>query len=359
MNNQVYIIAEAGVNHNGSLDLAFRLVDAAVHAGVDAVKFQTYKTENLVTKNAKQAEYQVENIGEETSQFAMLKKLELSYEEFFRIKAYCDEKKIEFLSTPFDRESIDFLVDELAIRTVKISSGELTNTPFVHYIATKRKPIILSTGMATIEDIHESLSFIAYGLAYPTDEVKIEAVQKFYPSSEAKKWLKDYVTVLHCTTEYPTPYGDINLQAIDHLTRETQLDVGLSDHSEGIYVPVAAVARGALVIEKHFTTSRLLPGPDHLASLEPDELQEMVKAIRIIELSLGDGNKKPTIKEQTNQIAARKSLVAAKSIMIGDTITKENLTVKRPGSGMAPSQYWSLIGKKASKSYSEDELIDE
>ncbi|NEW08844.1 N-acetylneuraminate synthase [Paenibacillus sp. SYP-B3998] len=359
MKNHTYIIAEAGVNHNGSLDLAFALVNAAVQAGADAVKFQTFKTENLVTKKAKQAEYQVKNIGEETSQYAMLKKLELAYDEFIQIKAYCDEKKIEFLSTPFDRESVNFLVDELVIRTVKIPSGELTNAPFVHYIATKRKPMILSTGMATMEDIHEAMSFIAYGLAHPTENVEIGAVRKFYHTSEAKEWLKDYVTILHCTTEYPTPYTDVNLMAMDQLKRELRVNVGLSDHSEGIYVPVAAVARGAQLIEKHFTISRTLPGPDHRASLEPNELTEMVKAIRIIEQSLGDGDKKPTFNEQRNQIAARKSLVAAKPIEIGTIFTEENLTVKRPGSGRAPSQYWSFIGTTASQSYEEDELIDE
>lgn len=356
---KTYIIAEAGVNHNGSYELACTLIDRAVESGADAVKFQTFKTENLVTKKAKQAAYQVENIGEETSQFAMLKKLELSYEEFIQLKAYCNEKKIEFLSTPFDYESVDFLVEELEMRTVKIPSGELTNAPFIHYIATKRIPIILSTGMATMEDIHEALSFIAYGLACPNERIEIEAVRKFYLTSEAKKWLKNYVTILHCTTEYPTPYKDINLQAMDHLKKELQINVGLSDHSEGIYVPIAAVARGAQVIEKHFTISRLLPGPDHRASLEPDELIEMVNAIRIIEQSLGDRDKKPTLNEQCNQIAARKSLVAAQRIKVGQTFNEENITIKRPGSGIAPSEYWSLIGTKASKSYEEDELIDE
>ncbi|WP_102273799.1 N-acetylneuraminate synthase [Cytobacillus massiliigabonensis] len=359
MNKQTYIIAEAGVNHNGSLELAFALVDAAVKAGANAVKFQTFKTENLVTKKAKQAAYQVNNIGEETSQFAMLKKLELSYEEFMQLKSYCDAKKIEFLSTPFDRESVDFLVDDLGIRTVKIPSGELTNAPFVHYISTKRKPIILSTGMATMGDIHEALSFMAYGLAYPDKQVEKEVIQEFYHTDEAKKWLKNYVTILHCTTEYPTPYSDINLRAMDHLKKEIQVNVGFSDHSVGIYVPIAAVARGAKVIEKHFTISRLLPGPDHRASLDPDELSEMVRTIRNIEQSLGNGDKKPTMSEQRNQIAARKSLVAAKAIEVGEIFTEENVTVKRPGSGMSPSQYWSIIGTNASKSYEEDELIGE
>lgn len=354
-----YIIAEAGVNHNGSFPLALSLVDAAVQSGADAVKFQTFKADNLVTKYAKQAEYQVKNIGEETSQYEMLKKLELSYEEFTALKEYCEEKKIEFLSTPFDLESVDFLVERLRMKTVKIPSGELTNSPFVHYIGTKRKPIILSTGMATMDDIHEALSFISYGLAFPNKKVDIESVRSFYQTSESRECLKKYVTVLHCTTEYPTPFSDINLRAINQLKDELHINIGLSDHSEGIYIPIAAVSRGASIIEKHFTISRLLPGPDHRASLEPNELTEMVKAIRDVELSLGDGVKKPTSNELQNKLAAHKSLVAAKNIALGERFTEENLIVKRPGSGMAPSHYWSLIGTAASKNYQEDELIDE
>ncbi|MGG3563600.1 N-acetylneuraminate synthase [Neobacillus rhizosphaerae] len=355
----VYIIAEAGVNHNGSLDLAYALVDAAVVSGASAVKFQTFKADNLVTKQAKQAQYQVQNLGEETSQYAMLKKLELSFEEFAKLKSYCNEKKIEFLSTPFDLESVDFLVEKMGMEIVKIPSGELTNSPFIHYIATKRKRMILSTGMATLEDIHEALSFISFGLAFPNEEVSINSVQAFYNTVEAKKWLKDYVTVLQCTTEYPTPFEDVNLNTIHRLREELNIDIGFSDHSEGIYIPVSAVACGATVIEKHFTISRLLPGPDHKASLEPDELSEMVKAIRIVEKSLGNGFKEPTIKEQGNKMAARKSIIAAKAIESGEIFTVKNLAIKRPGSGMAPSQWWSLIGKPSSKKYNEDDLIDE
>src|SRR5690606_9688738 len=355
--SKTYIIAEAGVNHNGSLDLAVELVDIAVKAGADAVKFQTFKAENLVTRKAQQAAYQIENIGEETSQFEMLKNLELSYNELLRLKAYCDERNIEFLSTPFDFESVDFLLEIIDINTVKISSGELTNSPFVHYIATKRKPIILSTGMANMEEIIEALSFIAYGLAFPNKTVELESVRSYYSTDEAKKWLKRYVTILQCTTEYPTPYNDINLQAMDHLKRELQLEIGLSDHSKGIYVPIAAVGKGAKVIEKHFTINRMLPGPDHQASLEPAELTEMVKGIRIVEASLGNSEKKPTANEEKNQIAARKSLVAAKAIEAGEPFTSDNLAIKRPGNGLAPSNWWGLLGTTASKSYEEDELI--
>lgn len=359
MSHQTYIIAEAGVNHNGSFDLACALIDVAVSSGADAIKFQTFKTENLVTKEAKQASYQVENIGEETSQYAMLKKLELSYEQFSQLKLYCDEKKIEFLSTPFDKECVDFLVDRIGIHMVKISSGELTNFPFVHYIATKQKPIILSTGMATMQDIHDALSFIAYGLAYPSGIVDLTAVRAFYKTDEAKKWLRQYVTVLNCTTEYPTPFSAVNLTAMDQLRSDLQVDIGLSDHSEGIYVPVAAVARGAKIIEKHFTLSRSLPGPDHRASLEPEELKQMVAAIRVVEESLGDGHKKPTENELKTQTVARKSLIASTSIKEGETFTKQNIIVKRPGTGMSPLQYWSLLGTTATKNYNEDELINE
>lgn len=357
--NRTYIIAEAGVNHNGSFDLACVLVDAAKAAGADAVKFQTFKAENLVTKQAKQADYQVTNIGEETSQFHMLKKLELSFDEFVRLKEYCDQKEIEFLSTPFDKESVDFLLDELNMQTVKIPSGELTNVPFIHYIATKQKPMILSTGMAEMEDIHSALAFMAYGLFFPEKEVDVSEVQSFYNKEEAKKVLKEYVTVLHCTTEYPTPVEEVNLRAMDYLQQELQVEIGLSDHSEGIYGPIAAAARGAKVIEKHFTVSRMLPGPDHRASLEPDELIEMVEAIRSVEQSLGQAEKKPTKSEQKNRIAARKSLTAACSIKKGEPFSAQNLVIKRPGSGMSPSHYWSLLGQKASKDYEAEELIDE
>ncbi|OXS79275.1 N-acetylneuraminate synthase [Domibacillus enclensis] len=356
---KAYIIAEAGVNHNGSFDLACVLVDAAKAAGAEAVKFQTFKAENLVTKSAKQAGYQVVNIGKEMSQFHMLKNLELSFDEFIRLKEYCDHQEIDFLSTPFDKESVDFLLDELHIEKVKIPSGELTNTPFIHYIATKQKPIILSTGMADMKDIHESLSFIAYGLAFPQKNINPKDVQAFYKTKEAKSVLQQYVTVLHCTTEYPTPLEEVNLRAIDYLKNELQVTVGFSDHSAGIYVPVAAVARGASVIEKHFTISRLLPGPDHRASLEPDELTEMVKAIRNVEESLGQTEKIPTKSEQKNRVAVRKSLIAAHPIKKGEVFSKENLLIKRPGSGMEPSLYWTLLGKEASKDYEPEELIDE
>jgi len=356
---KTFIIAEAGVNHNGSLKIAKELVRAAKQAGADAVKFQTFKTENLVTKHAKQANYQIENLGEATSQFSMLKKLELTYEEFQELQLFAKEEQIQFLSTAFDFESIDFLVDQLSLPIIKIPSGEVTNTPFLHYVASKGKPMILSTGMATIEEIHEALAFIAYGLARPEEKVVLEDVVNFYRTTEAKELLLSYVTLLHCTTQYPAPIDSINLKAMNEMENIFQLPIGLSDHSEGIMIPVAAVALGAKVIEKHFTLDKTLEGPDHVSSLNPDELSEMVKKIREIEIALGDGIKTPTETELKNSIAARKSLVAKTAIKAGDVFTIENLTVKRPGGGQAPSRYWTYIGQKAVKSYEEDELIDE
>lgn len=344
---KAYIIAEAGVNHNGSFEMAKQLVDVAKEAGVDAVKFQTFKAKNLVTKSAKQADYQIENLQEATSQFEMLKKLELSFGEFTALQRYCKDKGIEFLSTPFDFESVDFLFDKLQINTAKIPSGELTNAPFIYAIAKKKKPIILSTGMATIEDIHEALSYIAFGLANKTE---MHEVAEFYKTAAAKELLKQYVTILHCTTEYPAPFDTINLRAMHTLQQEFGVAVGFSDHSQGIAVPTAAVAMGATVIEKHFTLDKTLEGPDHIASLEPNELKDMVTQIRQVEQALGNGMKQPSEVELKNRIPARKSLVAAKVIQQGEIFSEANLVVKRPGSGIAPSNYWNYLGKPAQKS---------
>ncbi len=354
-----YIIAEAGVNHNGSLEMAKELVKIAKEAGADAVKFQTFKAENLVTRQAKQAKYQFVNLGKAMTQFDMLKKLELTYEEFIELQLFCRKNQIEFLSTPFDFESVDFLIDQLGVTTVKIPSGELTNAPFIHYIATKGKPIILSTGMATIEEIHEALAFIAYGLARPQEPVVIEQIYAFYRTEEARTVLSKKVTLMHCTTQYPTPTNSVNLKAIEEMKVIFQLPTGLSDHTVGINIPVAAVAMGAKVIEKHFTLDKTLEGPDHVASITPDELKAMVNGIREVELALGDGIKRPTENELQNRISARKSLVAKTIIKSGEVFNIDNLTVKRPGNGIEPSKYWSYIGKTALKAYIKDELIDE
>ncbi|MEK5531479.1 N-acetylneuraminate synthase [Viridibacillus sp. FSL R5-0468] len=359
MSQSTYIIAEAGVNHNGSFSLAKKLVYTAKKAGADAVKFQTFHAENLVTKEAMQADYQVENLGEATSQYEMLKSLELSYEEFTALKNYCDEIEIEFLSTPFDHDSVDFLVDDLQMQTIKIPSGELTNSPFIHYIATKKKKMIISTGMATIAEIHEALSFVAYGLAKPYEEVSIENVHSYYKTNEAKEILQKFVTVLHCTTEYPAPFETINLKAMNQLAVELNLPIGFSDHSQGILVPIAATSMGATIIEKHFTMDRNLPGPDHVASLEPLELSAMIEGIRQIESALGTGLKEPTAMEMKNRVAARKSLVASTDIKQGEILKISNIAVKRPGNGISPSKYWSILGEKSTKFYKEDEQIDE
>ncbi|MEK5323159.1 N-acetylneuraminate synthase [Aeribacillus sp. FSL M8-0254] len=353
---QTFIIAEAGVNHNGSLTLAFQLVDAAEKAGANAIKFQTFKTEHLVTKSAQQAEYQKKNIGKSLSQYEMLKKLELSYEDFKKLKQYCDEKGIMFLSTPFDLESVDFLIQELKLNIIKIPSGEITNAPYLHKIALHGVDVILSTGMATKEEIHHALAFLAYGFAKKTD-VSFDKVKRFYQTDEAKMILQEKVSILHCTTEYPTPYEDVHLNAMDDMEKEFHLSIGLSDHTEGIVVPIAAVAKGAKIIEKHFTLDKTLPGPDHKASLDPHELKEMIQSIRIIEKALGEKQKKPTQTELKNKEVARKSLVAAKSIKKGELFTFDNLTVKRPGTGIEPYYYWDYIGQKAGQDYEEDEVI--
>lgn len=331
--NKVFIIAEAGVNHNGSLELAKKLVDVAVEAGADAVKFQTFKAENLVSKSAKKAKYQVENTGSDESQYEMIKKLELGFDEFEELKKYCDEKGIMFLSTPFDDDSIEFL-DKLGLEIFKIPSGEITNLPYLRKIGSLNKKVILSTGMADLGEVEDAL------------DVLISAGTK-----------KENITVLHANTEYPTPIEDVNLKAMQTIACAFGVDVGYSDHTLGIEVPIAAVAMGAKVIEKHFTFDRNLPGPDHRASLEPDELKAMIKAIRNIEKALGDGIKRPSKSESKNIEIARKSIVAKRDIKKGEKFTEENLAVKRPGNGISPMRWDEIIGKIASRDYKEDELI--
>ncbi|WP_217586175.1 N-acetylneuraminate synthase [Lentibacillus saliphilus] len=353
---KTFIIAEAGVNHNGSLDLAFKLVDAAVNAQADAIKFQTFKTENLVTKSAEQADYQKKNIGKVSSQYDMLKKLELSYREFIELKQYCDKKGIMFLSTPFDLESVDFLVHDLNLSLMKIASGEITNAPYLYQIANLGVDVILSTGMATVEEIHNALAFLAYGYQ-KKENITFKNARQYYKTKEAKDVLKGKVSILHCTSEYPTPYEEINLNTIEYIKEKFDLPTGLSDHSQGIIAPVAAVAKGACIIEKHFTLDKKMDGPDHKASLDPLELKEMVESIRITEKALGDWEKKPIEIELKNREVARKSLVASCRIKRGETFSSNNLTVKRPGTGVAPYYYWDCIGKTATRNYEKDEMI--
>ena len=327
----IYIIAEAGVNHNGDYETACRLVDAAKAAGADCIKFQTFKSEKLVSKSAAKAEYQKKTTGD-TSQQEMLKKLELSYDEFIGLKKYCDEKGICFLSTPFDFESIDFL-NTIDMPFWKIPSGEVTNLPYLIALAKTGKPAVMSTGMCTIDEIRD-------------------AVKALMENGTRR------ITLLHCNTEYPTPYEDVNLRAMLTLADEFGLRVGYSDHTKGIEVPIAAAALGAVVIEKHFTLDRNMEGPDHKASLEPDELAEMVLSIRHIEEALGTGIKEPSKSEIKNKAIARKSIFAARDIRTGELLTEENLTVKRPGSGISPMRWYEVIGTKAIKDFAEDEPIE-
>ena len=334
--SRVLIIAEAGVNHNGNLENAFKLIDAAVEAGVDYVKFQTFKSENLVSKAAKKADYQIQNTGNSTdSQYEMLKKLELSHEKHELLIDYCKRKNIQFFSTAFDLVSLQYL-KEIGLDIVKIPSGEITNLPYLRKAAQLFKKVILSTGMCTMEDIQAAIDVFL-----------------------AENILKANITILHCNTEYPTPMKDVNLKAMLSIQQEFGTDVGYSDHTLGIEVPVAAVALGASVIEKHFTLDKTMEGPDHAASLEPDELKQMVKAIRNIEQVIsGDGIKKPSDSEIKNIEIARKSIVASKPISMGEEFTEDNITIKSPGTGISPMKWDEVLGKKANKSYHGDELIE-
>lgn len=328
---KVLIIAEAGVNHNGSLELAKKLIDVAKECGADIVKFQTAKLESLVSKCAPMAEYQKNNIGQVKSQKDMLKELLLSFNDFVELKRYCDEKQIEFLSTPFDIDSIYFLND--MVNVWKVPSGEITNLPYLIEIAKTKKPVILSTGMSEMHEIED-------------------AVRVLRQNGTEK------ITLLHCNTQYPTPYEDVNLNAMNQLKEEFEVEVGYSDHTQGIEVPVAAVAMGATVIEKHFTLDKNMEGPDHKASLDPKELKDMVCAIRNIEKAMGNGIKKPSDSEKPNKAVARKSIVASRRIKKGEIFTEENLTTKRPGNGISPMKWFEVLGQTASRDFEEDELIN-
>ena len=327
------IIAEAGVNHNGSMESAKRLIDVAAKASADYVKFQTFKAETLVTQTADKAEYQKGLTGADESQFEMIKKLEFDKEAHEELMNYCKQKKIQFLSTAFDHGSIK-LLEKLDIPLYKIPSGEITNLPYLRHIGGMDMPIIMSTGMSTLDEVRDALNIL------------LEAGAK-----------KDKITILHCNTEYPTPMEDVNLKAMITIRDELGVNIGYSDHTLGIEVPIAAVALEATVIEKHFTLDRNMSGPDHAASLEPEELKAMVTAIRNIEKAMGDGIKKPSSSEIKNMPIARKSIVAKNSIKKGELFTKDNLTVKRPGTGISPMEWDVLIGKKANKNYDVDDLI--
>jgi N-acetylneuraminate synthase len=357
MSDHVYIIAEAGVNHNGDLQRALTMVDAAAAAGADAIKFQTFNPEALVTRSAPQADYQIRNEGDSGSQLAMLQRLVLSHNSHHELMAHCRRRNINFMSSPFDPDSARFLIEELNLPRLKLGSGELTNAPLLLQIAQADRALILSTGMATLDEIRESLGVLAYGYLHKGVPKGRADFLKLLDSDESRALLKEKVTLLHCTTEYPCPLDQVNLRAMDTLTGTFGLPVGYSDHTLGIQVSVGAAARGATVLEKHFTLDRSLPGPDHTASLEPDELTAMVLAVREISQALGGTEKTVSDSERSNLPVARKSLVAACNIKQGETFTEENLAVKRPGTGRSPMDYWDMLGKKAERDYTEDEVI--
>jgi N-acetylneuraminate synthase len=356
--NNVFIIAEAGVNHNGSLDMALQLIDVATDAGANAVKFQTFIGEKLVSRYASKAEYQTRNTGTAESQLEMIKKLELSEEQHMVLLEYCRNRSIEFMSTPFDLDSVDFLANVINVSRLKIPSGEITNGLILLKFAQTGKPIILSTGMSTLDEVEMALGVLAFGFINSREKPSMGAFTEAYSSSEGQAFLKDKVSLLHCTTEYPAPFEEVNLKAMDTLRDKFSLPVGYSDHTIGIAVPIAAVARGAVIIEKHFTLDRNLPGPDHKASLEPGELKQMVSSIRQIELALGNGVKQPTASEIKNMVVARKSLVATRDIKKGELFAENNIAAKRPGNGIPPIYYWDVLGKVALRDYSIDEMVE-
>lgn len=330
--DKVIIIAEAGVNHNGDIEIAKRLIDVAAKSGADYVKFQTASLDGIVSKSAKMSRYQIENTGVETSQKEMLSKLLLPYDAFKELYEYCKEKNIEFLSTPFDIESIDFL-NELGVPFWKIPSGEVTNYPYLKHIGQTGKPVIMSCGMSTLEEV--------------------EAAIRVLKENGTKE-----ISILHCNTDYPTKMQDVNLRAMNWLKEKLEVPVGYSDHTLGIEVSIAAVALGAEIIEKHFTLDRNMEGPDHICSLEPMELEHMVKAVRNIELALGEKEKKVTDSEKHNIEVARKSIVCAKRIKCGETIKEDMLTTKRPGNGINPMLWEEVIGKTSNRDYEEDDVLD-
>ncbi len=352
----VQVIAEAGVNHNGSLDRALEMVDVAAAAGADVVKFQTFNSAALATGSAPKADYQKVTTDAAESQLTMLKKLELSVDDHHALVARCKAKKIDFLSTPFDLDSLDLLANQIGLQTLKIGSGELTNAPLLHAAAKTGRQMILSTGMTTLEEVRGALGVLAHGLMGRAD-AGVDAFASAFDSQEGQAALRAHVTLLHCTSAYPTPDEDVNLNAIATLKDAFGLPVGFSDHSVGAILSIASVAAGACMIEKHFTLDRSLPGPDHAASLEPSELRELIVGVRRVSAALGDGTKEPRAIEKSTADVARKSLVAKLPIGAGDLFTTENLTVKRPGTGLRPELYWSLLGTHAARAYAADDLI--
>lgn len=355
--DRVIVIAEAGVNHNGSPEMALRLVDAAAETGADFVKFQTFRAEALVTAAAPKADYQNRNAPETKSQLEMLKALELDRAAHEALIARCAEKGIGFLSTPFDPESVDLLTRTLGLKLVKVSSGDLTNAPLLLQLARSGADLIVSTGMATLEEVEDALSVLAFGYM-EQGAPSGDAFKRAFADPAARATLAGKITLLHCTSDYPAKLDDINLRAMDTLAARFGIPTGYSDHSVGIAVSIAAAARGARVIEKHFTLDRTLPGPDHKASIETAEFKQMVDAIRAVGRSLGVAAKAPTAAELSTRKVARKAIVAARPISRGEAFTLDNLTVKRAGEGIAPIRLWEVVGRQARRAYAADEAIE-
>jgi N-acetylneuraminate synthase len=354
---RVYIIAEAGVNHNGDLTRAEAMVDAAAAAGADAVKFQTFTATALASATAQQAPYQKNAMGVSETQQDMLLRLELSPQDHHVLQRLCAKRDIDFLSTPFDSDSLDLLVHDIKLTTLKIGSGDITNGPLLLQAAHANCNVILSTGMCDLKDVTAALEVLAFGFLNGDIKPSRAAFKAAFESPNGQALLQNNVSILHCTTAYPAPHEDVNLQAMDTLRKTFKMRVGLSDHTIGNAVSIAAVARGAQIIEKHFTLDRSLPGPDHSASLEPAELTALVDGIRIVEAALGNGTKSTATSEKENIAAARKSLIAQTTICKGDSFSENNLGVKRPGTGMSPMDYWDQLGQVATQDYKTDELI--
>ena len=359
ISDKIFIIAEAGVNHNGSLDFAKKMVDAAKASAANAVKFQTFRTEDFVCKHAPKADYQIRATSDAESQYLMLKSLELSENAQIDLLNYCKKQNILFLSSPFDLRSADFLMHDLNLSLLKLGSGEITNLPLLLKIAKASVSLILSTGMSTMGDVENALAVLSFGYLFSNNQgiPSLEHCLAVYQSDEGQKILREKVALLHCITEYPAPVKNVNLKAMNTLRQAFNLTVGYSDHTLGLTVPIASAALGAQIIEKHFTLDKTMKGPDHQASLTPEELTQMVVAIRDVEKSLGHGQKISTEQELNNSQVARKSIVALQKIKCGDLFSEENIGCKRPGTGISPMQLGQFNGRHAEQDYKPDELI--
>ncbi|HLX79279.1 MAG TPA: N-acetylneuraminate synthase [Burkholderiales bacterium] len=353
----VFVIAEAGVNHNGSPELAMRLVDVAAEAGADAIKFQSFRADSLVGRSAPRAEYQKRNQPGEISQHDMLKKLELSEAVQRELNERSRSRGIEFMSSPFDADSLDFLASGIGVKRIKIGSGEITNAPLLLRAARTGLPLILSTGMSTLKEVEAALGVLALGYTGPSAAPGEAAFRAAYVSAAGRGALREKVSLLHCTSEYPAPANEINLRAMDTLRETFGLPTGFSDHSAGIAAAIAAAARGAVIVEKHYTLDRAMPGPDHKASLEPAQLAEMISSIRVASAALGSASKEPAPSELGNRAIARRSLVAARDIRKGERFSAADIAVKRPGGGISPMSYWDWVGKVAERDYRKDDLL--